>query len=303
MDFDAVVDLGTNSARLMIATADGGVVKSVYKTLRMVRIGEGMVETGCISEAAMQRTQDALAEFLDIAEQYGARDRFFCFATSAVREAENRQVFADRIKGRLGIDIDIISGDREAVLGFAGSVDGYGGMFDIGGGSTEVMAGRLGDIAFSRSFKIGTVRCLQMFPTADDADPDAFLKAHALAAKTFTGVPKADGFVYTGIGGSATALAALDLGLEEYAAERVQGHKISLKRAQELGTMLESKTKQQRKALIGLEEKRADVIVFGAIICLEFMKAAGADAIVVSDRDNQEGYLAMKKSFIVIPAL
>ena len=297
----AVVDIGTNSARLMIAHIEDGQVVSDMKTLRMIRVGEGMVDTGRISEAATQRTVGALQEFLRISETHGANARFYCFATSAVRDAHNNQAYIDAVYNACGVRIEIISGEIEALLGFAGSVQGEGGMFDIGGGSTEVVFGSLHDIRYKNSFRIGTVRSLQMFPSADDADPEAYRKAHALAYDTFSAVPDSGGMIYTGIGGTATALAAIDLGLKVYDASRVQGHEMTQARAQALCDMLEAKTKQQRKALIGLEERRADVIVFGAIILLEFMIAVGAGHIVVSDRDNQEGYMAWKLGIVDMP--
>lgn len=293
----AVVDLGTNSARLMIAHISDGNVISDYKTLRTIRIGEGLLEGRGITRGAMQRTKQTLDEFKAISKEYGAEE-FYCFATSAVREAANRAELVDFIKEQCGVEIEIISGDREALLGFAGSVSGRGGMFDIGGGSTEVMFGTRNDVKFMHSFKIGTVRLLQMFPEGDNADAAAFAKAHEIAGKTFSTIPDAGDIVFTGIGGSATALAAIDLGLKEYSSERVQGHVISYERAQQLCRMLEGKTKEQRKQLIGLEENRADVIVFGAIILLEFMKAVKAESIAVSDRDNQEGYLVTKLGFL-----
>jgi exopolyphosphatase/guanosine-5'-triphosphate,3'-diphosphate pyrophosphatase len=239
-----------------------------------------------------------LNEFLSISQQYAAGKHFYCFGTSAVREAENREDFLKAIRRECGIEIDVISGEQEASLGFAGSVEGYGGMFDIGGGSTEVMFGSLQDIWFQRSFRIGTVRCHAMFPGADAADPKAFAAAHRHAQEVFSAIPDTGNVVFTGIGGTATALAAIDLKLEEYRPERVQGHILPLSRAQQLCRMLESMTKQQRKNIVGLEDMRADVIVFGAIIMLEFMKAAGAAHVLVSDRDNQEGYLSLKLGLI-----
>ncbi|MGE5494845.1 MAG: hypothetical protein ACM3S4_06050 [Burkholderiales bacterium] len=293
----AVVDMGTNSARLMIAHVSDGNVVSDFKTLRTIRIGEGMTDKKVILDTAMQRAKNAIEEFKSISKAHNA-ERFFCFATSAVREAENKEEFLEYISGQCGVDIEVISGDMEAYLGFAGSVGGYGGMLDIGGGSTEVMLGSLKDASYKHSFKIGTVKFLQLFPGGDEADPAAFSKAHELARKTFSVLPDSDGVVCTGIGGAATALAAIDLGLEEYSAGKVQGHVITLERAKELCTMLEGKTKKQREELIGLDKNRADVIVFGAIILLEFMFASGSDRIIVSDRDNQEGYLALKLNLL-----
>ena len=289
----AVIDIGTNSARLMIAQVSGRKIGSSYKTLSTIRVGEGMTQERRISQAAMLRARAALLGFKRIAQERGA-DSLLCFATSAVRDAQNSDEFVRYIRLECGIDIDILSGQNEASLGFAGAVEKRGGMFDIGGGSTEVMTGSLQNVQFQESFRLGTVRCLQMFPDADNADEAAFLGAHQLAADTFAKLHESIGFTYVGIGGTATALAAIDLGLYEYDPDKVQGHRISLTRAQALCTTLKSKTKMQRQKIIGLEENRADVIVFGAIILLEFMKAVHASQIVVSDRDNLEGYLAMK---------
>jgi len=298
MDHYAVVDLGTNSARLMIAHVEGGKVVADLKTLRMVRIGEGMVEQRRIVSAAMARAAQAINEFQDIARQYGIGGHFYCFGTSAVREAENREEFLNDIRLHCRVDIDVISGEKEASLGFAGSVEGYGGMVDIGGGSTEVMFGSLQDVWFQHSFFIGTVRCHAMFPGADDARPDTFEAAHRYAEDIFSVIPDTDGVVFTAIGGTATALAALDLKLTAYDPARVQGHEIPLERMQELCLMLEGMTREQRKGIVGMEEKRADVIVFGAIIMLSFMEEVGATHILVSDRDNQEGYLSLKLGLI-----
>lgn len=293
MNTYAVIDIGTNSVRLMIADALGNNIKTRMKTLRMVRVGEGMTSSRRIADAAFDRAKRAISDFVDIATAHDTQT-LFCFATSAVRDAVNKDDFVQYIKSNCGVEIEIISGDREADLGFAGCIAGYGGMFDIGGGSTEVMVGSPQDVAFKHSFQLGTVRSLQMFPTADEADTQAYEQAHRMARNTLLGIPHADGFTYVGIGGTATALAAIDLELKEYDPAKVQGHTISIARAEELCAMLESKTKLQRKEIVGLEDMRADVIVFGAIIMLEFMRAAHADAIEVSDRDNLEGFLAMK---------
>jgi exopolyphosphatase/guanosine-5'-triphosphate,3'-diphosphate pyrophosphatase len=294
----AVVDIGTNSARLMIAHVENGAVFADYKTLRLIRVGEGMVGHRIIVPAAMERTREAMSDFLEISRRYGAEERFMCFATSAVRDAENRDEFTDFIRRTCGVDIDIISGGNEALLGFAGSVEGFGGMFDIGGGSTEVMTGTLREPSYQHSFNIGTVRLLQMFPSADEADPKAFAGARAHIRSTFRDIPAADGFTFTAIGGTATALAALDLDLTEYDAARVHGHTLSLDTVKRMEAMLMSKTKEQRKQLNGLPEKKADVIVFGAMLCREFMEMARADSILVSDSDNMDGYLKLKLKLI-----
>lgn len=292
----AVADIGTNSARLMIAHTKNGTVITDYKTLRYVRVGEGMGE-GRIAFAAMQRAAQALNEFTDISNQYGAK-QLICFATSAVRDAKNQNAFLSHIKNECGIQIDIVSGEKEAMLGFAGAVSGFGGVFDIGGGSTEVMVGSLEDIRFKHSYNIGTVRCHTLFPGGDAADPHAFEQAHVLAAETYNQAPSQQGFVYTSIGGTATALAAIDLGLSVYDGARVQGHVMRIKTAESLCSMLKSKTKQQRKELMGLDDRKADVIVFGAILFVEFLKAVNTQSVIISDSDNLEGYLKLRLGLV-----
>ncbi len=298
MNYYAVVDLGTNSARLMVAHIASGRVVSDFKTLRMIRIGEGMVEEGRIAPAAISRAVQAIREFQEIAARYDVGRHFFCFGTSAIREASNRGEFLHAVLEGCGVQVDVISGEDEASLGFAGSIEGYGGMFDIGGGSTEVMVGSMQDVWFRHSFLIGTVRCYGLFPGADNANPEAFTAAHHHAAEIFSAIPDPGELSFTGIGGTATAIAAVDLALDTYDAARVQGHVLSLERVQEICLMLESMTRAQRETIAGLEVKRADVAVFGAIIMLEFMKAVGAAHITVSDSDNQEGYLALKLGLI-----
>ncbi|MFA5675286.1 MAG: hypothetical protein WDA65_02075 [Christensenellales bacterium] len=291
----AVADIGTNSARLMIAHTNKSSVVADYKTLRYVRVGEGLKT---ITDAAVGRAAEAINEFKQISKTYNTSGRFYCFATSAVRDAKNSSKFIDYILKECGIKIDIVSGEKEALLGFAGCVDGRGGMFDIGGGSTEVMTGSIDNIAFQKSYAIGTVRCHQLFPGGDIADKGAFGSAHSLAADTFKDVPAARGFAYTAIGGTPTALAAIDLGLEKYDAKLIHGHTISRQRARTLCDLLKSKTKRQRMESMGLEDRKADVIVFGAILLSEFMKAANADYVTVSDSDNLEGYLKLKLALV-----
>ncbi len=290
----AVVDIGTNSARLMIAHIKNNQVAVDYKTLRLIRVGEGMVGQRRIVPAAMIRTKQAILEFLEISRQYHAKDNFFCFATSAVRDADNKHEFVDFIKRECGMNVDIVSGDQEALLGFAGCIDGFGGMFDIGGGSTEIMAGSLLMPRYKQSFQVGTVRLLEKYPAADFADANTFTAARAYIRRIINGIPEADGFVYTAIGGTATALAAIDLEMSVYDAERVHRHVLELNTVMQIERLLMGQTKEQRKQLIGLEEMKADVIVFGAMICCEIMKAAKADRIVVSDSDNLEGYLKFR---------
>ena len=292
----AVVDIGTNSVRLMIAEETGGNIKAVLKTLNTVRTGEGVALTGSMTEGAMQRTVDALCGYKQTAILCGAEQIWF-FATSAVREAQNREELLRRVYERCGIAIDVISGEEEARIGFLGAA-GTGerrGIIDIGGGSTEVICGRDETLDYVKSFKVGTVRALSLYPQANETgDFDAARSwvqktiAELAGRKEFAGVP------FIGIGGTATALAAIALELKTYVSQKVQGYVLTADKLADIFAMLSGMTVEQRKSVIGLEPMRADVIAFGCAILQSFMSVIGISEIEVSDRDNQEGYL-MKK--------
>lgn len=293
----AVTDIGTNSVRLMIADAEGGDIRAVRKALNTVRIGEGIGVASGISQEAMARTIEALRLYKQEALAAGAQS-IYLFATSAVREAANREEFVRAVKQSLKLTLDVISGQEEAQIGFLGAVGcgGRRGLIDIGGGSTEVMVGQGEDLSYVKSFKVGTVRSLSLYPEAerDGGASYASLRKRIredigeLAAKGFGGVR------FTGIGGTATALASIALKLKTYDAEKVQGYVLTLYELERIFSMLSSLTLEQRRHITGLDAKRADVIVFGCAIMIEFLNVIGIDAIEVSDRDNLEGYLLKK---------
>lgn len=293
----AVVDIGTNSVRLMIADAEGGRLTTVRKALNTVRIGEGIGVSSGISQPAMARTIEALRAYKQEALDANAQT-IYIFATSAVREAANREEFAKGVRESLNIPLDIISGDEEAHIGFLGAA-GPGnrrGLIDIGGGSTEVLVGRDEDLEFVKSFKVGTVRSLSLYPDAEYDGGKSYAALRGFIQAEIS-VLKGKGFgseKFIGIGGTATALAAIAMGLKTYDAEKVQGYTLTMDRLQSIFNMLSSVTLEQRRTITGLDAKRADVIVFGCVILMEFLNAIGTNAIEVSDRDNLEGYLLKK---------
>jgi exopolyphosphatase/guanosine-5'-triphosphate,3'-diphosphate pyrophosphatase len=295
-DLYGVVDIGTNSVRLMLAEAGQKGVYPISKTLATTRIGEGMGHSRIISAAAMERSLQALASFQAQARQKGVK-AFFVFATSAVREAENGRGFAKEAKERLGIDIDIISGEEEAKIGFIGAAgrDKRRGIIDIGGGSTEVVCGKNDTLDFVQSFRVGTVRALSLYPEADKAKD--FSSARKWMEETIAGLkdlPALKNTPFIGIGGTATALASVALGLKEYKSEKVQGYILTKARLAELFDQLSGMDIERRKNLTGLDALRADVIVYGCLLLQCFLDVIGLEEIEVSDRDNQEGYLIKK---------
>ena len=292
----AVVDFGTNSARLMIAEVRDGVIVSVKKQLKTIRLGEKMTE-GRITDAAMLRASSALNEFIDTARAESTTD-FYAFATSAVREAENTQDFIDHMEEHCGVPVDVIPGEFEAVIGYLGAAGGKSGrlgLIDIGGGSTEIVVGEDGKIEYARSFKVGTVRLLQMFSSASPSNLATYEECRAHIQHVFSELPKnlsAD--TWLGIGGTGTALAAIAQELKTYDPDKVDGYALSQTRLDALAERLREMTLAQRKDLTGLDEKRADVIVFGALLMQTFTKLIGADGFTACESDNLEGYLLKK---------
>jgi len=292
----AVVDFGTNSARLMIANVNKNKVVALSKTLDTIRLGEKM-NGGIITNEAIKRAINSTTEFLKIAKAKKA-DEFYCFATSAVREAKNTEEFVSSLKGECGVDVEVISGEDEAKIGFLGATqhtDGNIGLLDIGGGSTEVVLGLDNDIIFSKSYLIGTVRLLEKYSTASTKNLSEFEKSCQQVREVLSMLPENIASKnWIGIGGTVTALAAIDLKLKVYDAKKVDGHYMSKENIIRLLDNLKSKTVKQRKRITGLDEKRADVIVFGALILYEFLDLVNVNGIRTSESDNLEGYLIEK---------
>ena len=187
----AAIDIGTNSIRLLKAEIENGQLRSGPKALNMTRIGEGVNETGVLSEAGMQRSVDALVGFEAEAKAWGAQ-KIFALATSAVRDAGNRDEFLNRVKKACGLEIEVISGEQEAKIGFLGvlagveDVEGSILVIDVGGGSTELIVGDAGGIMFAHSANVGAVRMTGKHITTDpiaDSEYDAVMEDIALITK------------------------------------------------------------------------------------------------------------------------
>jgi exopolyphosphatase / guanosine-5'-triphosphate,3'-diphosphate pyrophosphatase len=293
----AVIDYGSNSARLMIASVKNNKITTHYKTINTIRLGDGM-DDGIITNGAMQRAKKATLEFIKIAEQEKVY-KTYIFATSAVRDAKNVSDFTRYIKKNCGLDVDVISGDDEANIGYMGATENYQGqavgIIDIGGGSTEIVFGKKGHITYYKSFVMGIVRLLQKYQSASPKNPKAYTDCENDIDTVFSTLPKElMGKKWLGIGGTATALAAMHLKLEVYDAKKVDGYYMPISLVKDMAQTMKLQTIKQRKKLTGLEEKRADVIVFGAIMLYQFLKIVGANGVTACESDNLEGYLLNK---------
>ena len=285
MNRTAVIDIGSNSVRLML-WADG---KVLYKTLKTTRLGEGTAFSPCLKEDAIERTASAVAEFCMQARKDGA-ENILAYATEAVRSAENGEAFNSRVRQLSGLTVEVLSGETEAKLGLYGALGKHadGGMIDVGGASTEVCFRQNGELTFSKSIPLGAVR---LFDLCHD-DAKSLQETIAPHLKAFEGTPKA--LPVFGVGGTATTLASVFLKLETYSSAAVQGFSIKAEELHALAVRLLSLSAEERKRLPGMDTRRADIIGGGAFLLASVVNTLGADELIVSDSDNLEGYLAYK---------
>lgn len=291
----ASIDCGTNSFRLLIVNEKRQVVA---RELRITRLGEGVHATRRLGPAAMDRSIAALAEFKRLLDQHHVLD-VRAVATSAARDAGNGQEFLTRAGEVLGVDVEILSGQSEGELTFAGvsggmPVDGPLLVVDIGGGSTELAFGIDGQLQWAQSLDIGCVRltelALQSDPyTTEERDAACTTVESFLASSKLGQVPSRTRLV--GVAGSITSLASISLGLAEYEADAVHGVELTAKTLAELTDRLALMTNADRLFIPALPAGRADVIVAGAVILQQIMARGGFDSCTISERDLLFGLL------------
>ena len=281
----SAIDVGSNSVRLMVM-ADG---KTLYKQLDTTRLAEGLAGSGVLKPEAIERTARAVQIFAAAAELNGAGTPYV-FATAAVRSSKNGADFVARVKALTGIDVDVLSGEEEAACGILGALRGRdGGIIDLGGASTEITLQQGGKTLYSKSVNIGTVRLFDM------AGQDRFaLQAAIDNSLNGYGSLSLDGKDIYGIGGTATSLAALYHELEKYDPKVVEGTVLTREWLCAEAEKLLSLTVEERKALRGMEPRRADVIAGGCLLMYSILNRFNADRITVSESDNLEGYVLLK---------
>ncbi|MEA2377614.1 MAG: exopolyphosphatase / guanosine-5-triphosphate,3-diphosphate pyrophosphatase [Thermoleophilaceae bacterium] len=294
----AVVDIGTNSTRLLVAEVEDGRVTELERRTTVTRLGEGLEATGRLSKAAVARVSDALADYSEAIDRLGA-DRVVAVATSAMRDAENGPEFRDEILRRFGIEARTISGDEEARLTFLGATAGRDPgaetlVIDIGGGSTEYVIGHPGaDPDFHVSTRMGSVRHTERH-LHSDPPTESELAALADDARSIveSDVPadireRVDAGI--AVAGTATSLAAIDQQLDPYDPDKVHGYRLPRGSCERLVAQLAALTVEERRQVTGLHPDRAPTIVAGAVILLESIRAFGLDEIEVSENDILQG--------------
>ena len=293
----AAVDLGTNSTRLLVADIDDGKVIDVAREMRITRLGEGVDERRRLLPVPVARVRNVLSDFRRTAEALGA-ERTLAIATSAIRDAENGEAFLGEVEWSYGFTTRLLSGHDEAMLMFRGvtserTLDGGTLIVDIGGGSTELVAGAADGVRWHASLDIGSVRITERFlasdpPTAAELD-DASTAVRALLAERVPDEIRSDTRSAIGVAGTITSLAGLALGLDQYDRERIHGFHLG---SEALGAQLErlaSVPVAERRTLRPLEPDRAPVIVGGALIARELLAYFSLDELEVSERDILDG--------------
>ena len=297
----AVVDIGTNSTRLLVAdvTDDGRLTERERRT-KVTRLGDRLGETGVLSDDAMERVHATLAEYRTVIEQEGA-ERAVAVLTSAVRDAANGAGFLARVRAQGdGLDARVIAGDEEARLTFRGAtserVPGDATptlVIDVGGGSTELVIGTGADVSFHVSTQAGVVRHTERHL---GTDPPTRNELRALAEdvrSTYAeAVPEAVRVAATtaiAVAGTATSLGTIDLDLAHYEPHLVHGHVVPLTACRRILERLAALPEAQRREVRGLHPARAPTIVAGVVMVIEALELFGLDAIVVSDHDILRG--------------
>jgi exopolyphosphatase / guanosine-5'-triphosphate,3'-diphosphate pyrophosphatase len=295
----AVVDLGTNSTRLLVAEVREAALAELDRRTNVTRLGEGVDSTNRLSEAAMERVRAVCAEYREAIDRLGA-ERVVAVATSAFRDAENGEEFRRELRERFGIDARTISGDEEARLTFLGAVSARPRgeepllVLDIGGGSTEVVVGVAGaEPEFRASLRAGSVRQTERHLRDDPPPPDQVAAcAQEIRALIVADVPselRARTSAGIAVAGTATSLAAIDQELDPYDPERVHGYRLELGACERMLAMLAALPLERRRELPGLHPDRAPTIVAGALILLEATRAFDLEAWEVSEWDILHG--------------
>src|SRR4051794_7893891 len=295
----AVVDIGTNSTRLLVARVVDGRVQELERRSIVTRLGEGVDSSGRLSEAAMERVFKAVAGYREAIDEHGARP-VVAVATSATRDSANGSEFREALRERFGIDAQIISGDQEARLTFLGATSGRDPdrttlVIDIGGGSTELVIGRpdARQPDFHVSTQAGSVRQSERHLHSDPPAPEELDALRQEVREIVDGAVPRDlrAAVDHGIAvaGTATQLAGVDLELEPRDSDRADGHRLRRGRTEDLLATLASKPLEERKRVRGLDPDRAPTIVAGAAILLEVMAAFDLDEVEVAKADILHG--------------
>ncbi|MCU1355280.1 MAG: hypothetical protein JWM89_698 [Acidimicrobiales bacterium] len=302
----ASIDVGTNSTRLLVADLDGaaGPLVTIERLMRITRLGRGVDASGSLDAEAIERTVAVLREYREVMDRQGvAEGRVRMTATSASRDASNRDVFFDAAEAAVGVRPELLSGDAEARLSFLGAtadIDPALGpflVFDLGGGSTEFVygtGGPDGEIEASLSLDVGCVRLTERFLVNDPPAPEDLTAAISYTDAWLEDVQlqipqSAEARTVVGLAGTVTTVAAVELGLASYDRDAVHHFVLTKDAAEDVFRTLATENRADRLHNPGLEEARADVIVGGCCALVAIYRRLSLDEILVSEADILDG--------------
>ena len=293
----AAIDCGTNSIRLLIADITGGKFKEVLRTMEIVRLGQGVDQNKSFHPDAISRTLSAVEKFAQLIASKGVEKIRFC-ATSATRDASNRELFTNGVKKILGVEVEVIPGEQEAALSFIGATkelsqsDGPFLVVDIGGGSTEFVFGSE-KVEFAKSVNIGCVRMserhLNLQPPTMAQIAEAIIDIDLAITQAAKVVPISQAKSLVAVAGTATTVAAAALKLAEYDRYLIHLSRISAPSVHQVAAMFQSMNKDQIAALGYMHPGRVDVITAGALVLSRIMAATGASEFIASESDILDG--------------
>jgi exopolyphosphatase/guanosine-5'-triphosphate,3'-diphosphate pyrophosphatase len=281
----AAIDVGSNSCRLLVADVNQRQLQPIFRELRSTRLGEGVNATKKINTAAMNRTRDCLQDYVDSIRRLGVTD-FRMVATSAMRDALNREELVELIKESWGCTLEVISGEEEAQLSYLGVKEGLNLpsplVVDLGGGSCEFRIEDGKDL-FSLSLPLGAVRATEAHLSMVDAK--------TILSPLEKNSDKLKGYPLVFVGGTATTLVAMKLSMEIYDPQKVHGQILNREEVADLYNMLELMPLNVRNRLPGLQPERADIIPAGAMIVLLIMDILKCQQITISESDILDGII------------
>jgi len=298
----ATIDIGTNTTLLLVAECDSdGTLFPILERATITRLGQGVDRHRRLAPEAIARTVASLDEFAALVTKAGV-DRVAVVGTSAMRDAAGGESLRAHVRSSFGVDAQVLSGQEEARLTFRGALSGLSlghrsteiAVFDIGGGSTEVVVGQMSGpgplLRFAESFDIGSVRLTERFVAHDPPSAVELDAIKRFAVDTFRGVPALEpGATSVGVAGTVTTLAAVGLGLVPYDGARAHGSVLGRGEIRATVDRLAALDLASRRNVPGMEPKRADVIVAGGIVALALLERWNAPALVVSDRGVRWG--------------
>jgi exopolyphosphatase/guanosine-5'-triphosphate,3'-diphosphate pyrophosphatase len=293
----AAIDCGTNSIRLLIADISNGIFKEVVRSMEVVRLGQGVDKNKSFHPDAIKRTLDAVEMFSEVIASKGVERIRFC-ATSATRDAINRSLFTDGVRGILGVEVEVIPGEEEAMLSFNGATkelmqsDAPYLVVDIGGGSTEFVFGS-NKVENAKSVDIGCVRMSERHftsqPTTMDQVARAIIDIDSAIAQAASIVPISNAKTLVAVAGTATTVAAAALELKDYDRHLIHLARISADKVHKVSAMFQSMNKDEIANLGYMHQGRVDVITAGSLVLSRVMAATGASEFVASESDILDG--------------